>query len=264
MKKNKKNLYIYIILLILVILLSILLKDDILEISNSIYNSFYRTVLEENRYILLLEGTIATLQISLLSCFFGTLLAFGICYIRKSENKYLYIIGKVYVNVIQGIPITVLLLVFYYIIFGKIDIDPLIVAVITFSLYFSAYIAEIFRGALNSINISQVQSSFSLGFNKIQTLKYIILPQALCYIIPVYKNETVTLIKLTSIAGYISIMDLTKASDIIRNRTYEAFFPLIVISIIYFIICYVVGKLLDGFYKKINSRYKKESCYVKN
>ena len=124
-------------------------------------------------------------------------------------------------------PITVLLLIFYYVIFGKININPIIVAIITFSLYFSAYTSEIFRGAYLSLNKSQIISSYALGFNKIQTIHYIVLPQILTYIIPVFKNESVSLVKLTSIAGYISIMDLTKASDIIRNRTYEAFFPLI-------------------------------------
>ncbi len=264
MKKHNKKIIIFTIIITLLSVLSILFKDNIIEICKPIYNSFYRTIIEEDRYILLLRGLNATLQISILSCIFGTILALGSCYIRRADNKFVSTLGKIYIIVIQGVPITVLLLVFYYVIFGSMDINPIIVAVITFSLYFSAYTAEIFRGALNSININQIQASYSLGFSKIQTLKYIILPQALSYTIPVYKNETVTLIKLTSIAGYISIMDLTKASDIIRNRTYEAFFPLIVIAIVYFLICYVVSKCLNYFYKKVNPRCKEEQKNVKN
>ena len=102
----------------------------------------------------------------------------------------------VFVSVIQGIPITVLLLTIYYVIFGTVDIEPILVAILSFSIYFAVYTSEIFRGAMNSINASQIQSAYALGFDKYQTLKYIIIPQALTYIIPVYKNEIVSLIKL--------------------------------------------------------------------
>ncbi len=264
MKKYVKKITVFSIVFSLLITITILFKKNIFEIINSISNSFNRTVIEEERYVLLLNGLSSTLQISIMSCIFGTILALIICYIRNSSNKLVSFVGRIYINLIQGIPITVLLLVFYYVFFGRIDINPVIVAIITFSLYFAAYIAEVFRGSINSINRNQIQASYSLGFSKIQTLKYIILPQALSYIIPVYKNETVSLIKLTSIAGYISIMDLTKASDIIRNRTYEAFFPLILIALIYFLICYIVSKILDYLYIKINSRYRKERKYAKN
>lgn len=97
-----------------------------------------------------------------------------------------------------------------------------------------------------------------MGFTKFQTFKYIIVPQALSYVIPVYKNESVSLIKSTSIAGYISVMELTKASDIIRNRTYEAFFPLIFTAMIYFLICYIFCKLLDFMYIKTNPKMVKK------
>lgn len=250
----KKKILKIILLLFVIGIALFIYKDETLIFLNSISNSFYRTVIEEQRYKLLLEGFLSTTIISIMSIIFGTLLGLIIYYIRKSRFRVIKKISKFFVNIIQGVPITVLLLTFYYVIFGKVNIDPLLVAIITFSLYFSAYISEIVRGAMNSINISQINSAYALGFNKLQTLKYIILPQALTYIIPVYKNEIVSLIKLTSIAGYISIMDLTKASDIIRNRTYEAFFPLIITAIVYFILCYLISKILDFAYKRINPR----------
>lgn len=249
----KKKLKILLIILLLSLLI-IIFKSDLSVLMSNIADSFFRTVIEEQRYKLLLQGLISTTIISILSIILGTILGVIIYCIRKSKFKILRKIGKFYISVMQGVPITVLLLTAYYVIFGKINIEPILVAIITFSIYFSAYVSEIIKGAMDSINISQIHSAYALGFSKFQTIKYIILPQALTYTIPVYKNEVVSLIKLTSIAGYISIVDLTKASDIIRNRTYEAFFPLIITAIIYFILCYFISKILDLLYKKVNPR----------
>lgn len=240
-------------------------KSNINILIHKIANSFFRTVIEEQRYKLLLQGLTSTTIISIISIVLGTILGMIIYCLNKSKLKLLRIIGKFYVKLMQGVPITVLLLTSYYVIFGKINIEPILVAIITFSIYFSAYVSEVFKGAIDSINISQIHSAYALGFSKIQTIKYIILPQALTYTIPVYKNEVVSLVKLTSIAGYISIMDLTKASDIIRNRTYEAFFPLIITAIIYFILCYFISKILDLLYRKVNPRnYARSDKNAKN
>lgn len=256
MKNLRKIIKITLLLIALTIVIYIF-RTNFMNFIQSIIYSFDRTVIEENRYMLLLNGLNATLIISIVSILFGTLLGAFICYLQRKKTSFISKILKGYINIMQGIPITVLLLMFYYIIFGQININPLFVCIIAFSVYFSAYASEIFRGAMDSINKSQVESAYSLGFSKFQTFRYIILPQALTYIIPAYKNEIVSLIKLTSIAGYISVMDLTKASDIIRNRTYEAFFPLILAALIYFIICYIIGKLLDYIYIKINPRVAK-------
>lgn len=197
--------------------------------------------------------------IAIVSIIIGTLFGFILFLLHRSKIKILRIISLVFVRFLQGVPVTVLLLTFYFGIFGSINIEPIIVAVIAFSIYFSAYVCEIIKGAFSSINRTQIDSAYALGFTKIQTFKYIVFPQVLSYVIPVYKNESVSLIKSTSIAGYISVMELTKVSDIIRNRTYEAFFPLIFIALIYFIICYAFCKLLDLIYKKVNPRMVKKS-----
>ena len=197
--------------------------------------------------------------IAIVSIIIGTLFGFILFLLHRSKIKILRIISLVFVRFLQGVPVTVLLLTFYFGIFGSINIEPIIVAVIAFSIYFSAYVCEIIKGAFSSINRTQIDSAYALGFTKIQTFKYIVFPQVLSYVIPVYKNESVSLIKSTSIASYISVMELTKVSDIIRNRTYEAFFPLIFIALIYFIICYAFCKLLDLIYKKVNPRMVKKS-----
>lgn len=256
MKKNNKFLILFLIIVIFVIIL-IINKKYLFEIFANISNSFQRTLIDEDRYILILQGLKSTLIISFTSILFGTLIGIALFMLRISKFKVLSTISKIIINVLRGMPITVLLLIYYYVIFGKININPIIVAIITFSLYFSAYTSEIFRGAYLSLNKSQIISSYALGFNKIQTIHYIVLPQILTYIIPVFKNESVSLVKLTSIAGYISIMDLTKASDIIRNRTYEAFFPLIFTALLYYLICYLYIKILNILYKKINPRKEK-------
>ena len=253
----------YLICFLTIIILVYIFRNSLFSFVRETTISFSRTLIEENRYILFLQGLYSTFMVSIVSIIVGTLIGMVICYLRKKNILILNSALKIYVNIMQGIPITVLILIFYYIIFGEININPMIVAIITFSLYFSAYTSELFRAALNSINDLQVKSAYALGFNKLQTLKYIVLPQALTYIIPVFKNEVVSLIKLTSIIGYISIMDVTKASDIIRNRTYEAFFPLIVAALLYFLICYLISKLLDFLYKKINRRGN-GGCYVKD
>ncbi len=248
-----------IIVLFLLILILICNKENIVKLFSSIHSSFIRTVVDENRYVLFLNGLKSTLLISFLSIIIGTLFGIILFLLHKSKVKILNIISLVFVRFLQGVPVTVLLLTFYFGIFGKINIEPIIVAVIAFSIYFSAYVCEIIKSAFSSINRTQINSAYALGFTKIQTFKYIVFPQVLSCVIPVYKNESVSLIKSTSIAGYISVIELTKASDIIRNRTYEAFFPLIFTALIYFIICYIFCKLLDLIYKKINPRMVKKS-----
>ncbi len=242
------------ITIVLVLTLSTILALKNINFIVNLYNSFYRTLIEEYRYVLMLTGLKYTLLISMFSILLGTLLGIMICFLRINKNIYFNNIAKFFIGLVQGTPMPVLLLIFYYVIFGNVNVAPLLVAIIAFSIYFSAYIAEVFRGSIESINKNQIEASYSLGFSKVQTIMYILLPQALSYIIPVFKNETVSLIKLTSIAGYISIIDLTKATDIIRNRTYQAFFPLIFIALVYLIICNLVSRLMDMFYKKINPR----------
>ena len=257
--KNKTKLIKILSILLLLIIIVVCNKEFIADFLLKLNNSFNRTVIEEKRYVLFVQGLKATILMSFLSIIIGTLLGFVLFLPQNSKCGALNKLSHMFVRFLQGVPVTVLLLTFYFGIFGSIKIEPIIVAVIAFSIYFSAYVCEIIKGAFASINKMQIYSAYALGFTKMQTLRYIIIPQVLSYVIPVYKNESVLIIKSTSIAGYISVMELTKASDIIRNRTYEAFFPLIFTALIYFVICYIFCKILDSIYKKVNPRGVKKA-----
>ncbi len=167
--------------------------------------------------------------------------------IKQKNGKFriLSALGKWYVNVIRGTPMLLQLMIIYYVMFKSVNISPVLVGIIAFGLNSSAYVAEIIKSGINSVDIVQYESALSLGFNYSKTMIYVVLPQAIKNILPTLGNELVTLIKETSVAGYIGIVDLTKASDIIASNTYNYFFPLIITAIIYFILTTILTKLLN-------------------
>lgn len=207
--------------------------------------SFYDNIIREDRYLLLWDGLIVTIIISLLSAFFGTLLGGLICMMRMSQNGFLQMPARIYIEVMRGTPVLVLLMLIFYVLFASIDIDPVLVAVFAFGLHFAAYIAEIFRAGVRSIDDGQTEAGIAMGFSRVQTFIYIIMPQTVQRIMPVYKGEFISLVKMTSIVGYVAVQDLTKASDIIRSRTFDAFFPLIMVAILYFILAWVLTRALE-------------------
>jgi len=131
-------------------------------------------------------------------------------------------------------------MIIYYVVFASVNINPVIVAVFAFGLNFGGYVSEMFRTSIGSIDKGQQEAGIAGGFTKVQTFIHIILPQALQQVLPVYKGEFISLIKMTSIVGYIAVQDLTKASDIIRSRTFDAFFPLIMVAVFYLIIAWLL------------------------
>lgn len=202
----------------------------------SLKDSFYKNFIKENRWKMLLSGLGITVLISVCSGALGAVLGFGICMLRRCQNKILSAVAAVYIRIMQGTPILVFLMILYYVIFGKSDISPVIVAIIGFAVNFSAYVSEMMRTGIESVDKGQNEAALALGYTKRQSFFKVVFPQAAKHFLPVIKGEFVSLVKMTSIVGYITIQDLTKASDIIRSRTYEAFFPLIVTAIIYFAI----------------------------
>lgn len=204
----------------------------------SISNSFYNNIILEKRYLHIIEGLRVTMLISILAALFGTVIGGLVCYMRMSERKFLSELAKLYISLLRGTPVLVLLMIIYYVVFASVNINPIIVAVIAFGLNFAAYVSEMFRTSIESIDKGQKEAAIAGGFAKIQTFVYIILPQALRHILPVYKGEFISLIKMTSIVGYIAVQDLTKASDIIRSRTFDAFFPLIMVAVLYLLIAW--------------------------
>ena len=161
--------------------------------------------------------------------------------VRRASN----IFAKVYLTIIRGTPVVVQLLIIYFVIFGSVNIEKVVVAVLAFGLNSAAYVAEIFRSGIMSIDIGQTEAGRSLGFNYWQTMWYIILPQAFKNVLPTLGNEFIVLLKETSVSGYIALQDLTKGGDIIRSRTYDAFFPLIAVAIIYLVMVMIFTKLVS-------------------
>jgi polar amino acid transport system substrate-binding protein len=208
-------------------------------------NSFESNLVQEKRYLLILDGLKTTIVISILATIFGTLLGALVCFMRMSKFKVLQIPARIYIDILRGTPVLVLLMLIFYVVFASVNISPLFVAVIAFGMNFAAYVAEIFRAGIQSIDKGQTEAATAIGFTPVQSFLNIILPQTVQRIFPVYKGEFISLVKMTSIVGYIAVQDLTKASDIIRSRTFDAFFPLIIVAVLYFVIAWVLTLALE-------------------
>ena len=203
-------------------------------------DKFYQNFIEDSRWTYLAKGLGNTLVITLFALIVGVVLGFLIAIIRSTHDKngnfkILNAICKVYLTVIRGTPVVVQIMIIYYVIFASVDINKILVGVIGFGLNSAAYVAEIVRSGIMSIDNGQFEAGRSLGFNYVQTMQYIIMPQAFKNILPALANEFIVLLKETSISGYIGLMDLTRGGDIIRSVTYEPFLPLIAVAVIYLV-----------------------------
>lgn len=210
-----------------------------------IKKGFYNTFIMGDGLRIILSGLGVTLILSFFSGLLGTILGAVICKLRMSANSYATAFARIYIRLIQGIPVLVLLMVLYYIVFTGESTSALVVCILGFALDFAAYAAEIFRNGIEAVPAGQSRAAKALGFTPARGFIKIIMPQAMEHIIPVYGGQLVALLKTTSIAGYISVMELTKVSDIIRSRTFDAFFPLITTAVIYFLLSNILIKLLQ-------------------
>ena len=225
----------------------------------SIADSFYNNFIVEDRYMHIINGLETTLVITFFAIIFGTLLGGGICWMRMNRRKWLQKIAKGYIDIMRGTPVLVMLMIMYYVVLAPVNASGIIVAVITFGMNSAAYVSEMLRTSIEGIDKGQTEAGLSLGLTRTQTFISIVLPQAIRKVIPVYQGEVISLLKSTSIVGYIAVMDLTKASDIIRACTFEAFFPLILVAVIYFIIAWLMGLLLQALTKP---RKKKKAALI--
>lgn len=203
--------------------------------------SFDKTFVRENRWRLFVDGILTTLVITLLTILFGTILGFAVFMLCRSGNPAFNLVTRFCIWLVQGMPMVVLLMILYYIIFGSVDINGVAVAVIGFTLTFGAAVFGLLKMGIGAIDNGQYEAAYALGYGSGRTFFRIILPQALPHVLPAYKGEIVGLIKATAIVGYIAVQDLTKMGDIVRSRTYEAFFPLIAITVIYFVLEGLIG-----------------------
>ena len=202
---------------------------------------FILNFIKDNRWHYLSNGLKVTLVITFFAVIIGLVFgAFSAMIRSKYEHtgklKLLNALCNIYIAVIRGTPVTIQLLIIYFVVFSGMKIDKTLVAVIAFGINSGAYQTEIFRAGIQSISRGQFEAGRSLGFNYNQTMRYIILPQAIKNVIPTLANEFIVLLKETSVANYIALIDLTKAADIIRSKTYSAFMPLIAVALIYLIL----------------------------
>ena len=208
--------------------------------------SFEKTFIREARWKLFIEGVVNTLLITLLSILCGTALGFGVFMLCRNGNRVANGITRFSTWLVQGMPMVVLLMILYYVVFGNVAIDGKLVATIGFTLTFGAAVLGMLKMGVGAVDRGQYEAAWALGYSNTRTFFRIILPQALPHVMPAYRGEIISIIKATAVVGYIAVQDLTKMGDIIRSRTYEAFFPLIAVTIIYFvlegILNFVVGK----------------------
>lgn len=213
-----------------------------------IASSFTKTFITDDRWLQLLNGLLVTIQITIIAALIGIVLGFLIAIVRSTYDmqhlgkkcskpsdyvlKFLNFICNIYITIIRGTPVVIQLMIMYFIVFSS-SRNGIIAAIISFGMNSGAYVAEIVRSGIMSIDKGQFEASRSIGFNYTKTMLYIIIPQSFKNVLPALGNEFIVLVKETSVAGYVALQDLTYVGNLIRSRTYEAFFPLITVAIIY-------------------------------
>jgi His/Glu/Gln/Arg/opine family amino acid ABC transporter permease subunit len=234
---------------------------------SGIAQSFERTFITDDRWLQLLQGLWVTIQITLVAALIGIVIGFLIAIVRSTYDmqlmgkkckslsdrllKILNAICNLYITIIRGTPVVIQLMIMYFIVFAS-SRDGIIAAFISFGLNSGAYVAEIVRSGIMSVDRGQFEASRSLGFDYKKTMMYIIIPQAFKNVLPALGNEFIVLVKETSVAGYVALQDLTYVGNLIRSRTYEAFFPLITVALIYLVIVLILTFLL----KKLERRLR--------
>ena len=229
----------------------------------SVKDSFYQCFIEDNRYQYLLQGLWNTILISLIAVLLGVVIGFGVAIVRATHDKtgnmkVLNTLCHIYLTIIRGTPAMIQLLIIYYVIFASTNINKVAVAALAFGINSGAYVAEILRGGIMSLDQGQFEGARSLGLTHAQTMRYIILPQTFKNTLPSLANEFIVLIKETAISGYIGLQDLTMAGNIIRSNTYQAFLPLITVAVVYL----VIVMFLSAGVQKLEKNLKKNERHV--
>ncbi len=220
---------------------------------------FIDNFITDDRWQYIADGLITTLQVTFFAVIVGIVLGFLVAVVRSTYDKtgklkVLNALCKLYLTVIRGTPVVVQLMIIYFVIFGDSrDISKVVVSVMAFGFNSGAYVAEIFRSGIMSVDSGQFEAGRSLGFNYFQTMRYIIMPQAFKNVLPALGNEFIVLLKETSVSGYIALQDLTKGGDIIRSRTYDAFMPLTAVAILYLAMVIIFTKLVNILERRLRS-----------
>ena len=223
---------------------------------------FKNNFIKDSRWKYIVQGLVTTLEISFFAVIMGVVLGFLFAIIRATGEKtgklrFLNALVKIYVTIIRGTPVMIQLLIIYYVIFATSNISKVLVAVLAFGFNSAAYMTEIVRAGIMSIDNGQFEAGSSLGLGYMQTMVYIVLPQALKNVLPALANEFIVLLKETSVSGYIAISDLTKGGDIIRSLTYEAFLPLIAVAVIYLVMVMFLSFLVTKLERRLAKNDKR-------
>ena len=219
-------------------------------------NKLYETFVESGYYTIMLSGLRNTILITLGALLIGIVAGAIIAAVRylSEDNERLRLLNwvmKIYVTAVRGIPVVVLLLIFYFIILKS--ADGILVAILTFGINSSAYMAELIRSGINAVSHGQMEAGRSLGLSRLQTMRKIILPQAVRYILPAIGNELIALLKETAVAGYVAVVDLTRAGNLVRNNTYDAVNPLVIVALTYLVLVVLLTKLLGGLERRMKN-----------
>lgn len=234
------------------------LKTQIIQWFEQVKSEFILNFIEGDRWKLLVEGLKTTFEITIVAVLLGIILGILVAIVRSSYDKnsdhmhgfskavmgFLNFIAKIYLTVIRGTPVVVQLLIMYYIIFASSN-NKMLIAILSFGINSGAYVAEIFRSGIMSIDSGQLEAGRALGLNYFQTMAQIIIPQAFKNVLPALANELIVLLKETSVAGYVAMTDLTRAGNIIRGVTFSAFMPLIAVALIYLFVVMILTKLVS-------------------
>ena len=213
------------------------------------------TFLEDNRYMMLVDGLRNTVIITLGALCIGIVIGALVAIIKycgegSRAMKPLCVLCDIYTTVIRGIPVVVLLLIFYFVIMQS--ANGITVGIVTFGINSGAYMAELMRSGIGAVDAGQMEAGRSLGLSRIQTTIHVILPQAMKNILPAIGNEMIALLKETAVAGYVAVQDLTRAGNLIRNNTFDAFNPLMVVALTYLIIVVALTRLLAVLEKRLH------------
>ena len=220
--------------------------------------SFYKTFIRENRWKLFVSGAGVTSLITICSIIIGTVLGFAVYMACRHGNVFANKTTNFFIWLIHGMPTVLFLMILYYVIFGSSRLSGMWISVVGFSLIFACSMIDMLRVGYNAIGKGQYEAATAMGYSDGQSFFKILLPQAAHHFLPIYSNEVVTLIKETSVVGYIAVLDLTKISDLVRSRTYEAFFALILTAVVYFVIQGIMVRIVRIIQKKIDPRRRSD------
>ena len=226
----------------------------------TLWKKFKKDFLDNDRYNYIFKGLKNTLTITILALIIGMGIGAVAAMVRSTHDQtgrfpIANAICRLYITVIRGTPVMVQLLIIYYVVFASVNLNQILIASVAFGLNSGAYVAEVFRSGINSVPKGQMEACRSLGMNNGQAMKKVIMPQALRNILPALGNEGISLLKETSVAGYIGIVDLTRAGDLIRGQTYDALLPLLVVALIYLAIVLVLTYLVKRLERRLNNAY---------